>query len=608
MLINAQINNYKITKQVGSGAFGLVYHCVDLTTNKEFAVKAILKQQNLPKDMLQMNPNNANSKASNVKKSNVLQQQLYHFFKSYANKVFLPSINLDSLMNMPLEQLSSENNYYKEIILHLRSNHLSNVVKIFEILESSIAIFTVMEYFPMDLFTSIVDEQHFAHNPLLIKKVFIQLAGLLKKLADIDIYHCDIKPENILLDSNDNVKLCDFGLATDKLFLNMDTCVGSSYYMAPERVSGSGEIIRDCVLNCKVNDRLKVMMSLSNLNQYPTTAGDVWSLSIILMNLLTTRNPWLKATPTDATFSHFINNKKVLSKILDLSDDMLELLIGTEAMGENYKHNYNNLTDFANDPLAGVKLHGIMSLNPWERGDSEVLEYFISRVAKAEQFLRDSQDQNTNKTLKGGRLGICRKLEDYEIDEILERRSNFNNLPFSTQQQQQQEILEEEDPDNLMNFNGITNNNSNLNNPYFQQNKLSYENLMDQFYKNMSSKSGTNLLQHQQINTLVNTRENTMKTLSSTGSTVSQSNNLFDNQQTNYLNFKSGFEQISEQNNNNSNSNNNNGHDFSFFDLGLENEAFEASKLNDNINFFLNKFKSDDFDSNMDMLMEDSTM
>ncbi|OBA27166.1 kinase-like protein, partial [Hanseniaspora valbyensis NRRL Y-1626] len=309
MLINAQINNYKITKQVGSGAFGLVYHCVDLTTNKEFAVKAILKQQTLPKDMLQMNPNNANSKASNVKKSNVLQQQLYHFFKSYANKVFLPSINLDSLMNMPLEQLSSENNYYKEIILHLRSNHLSNVVKIFEILESSIAIFTVMEYFPMDLFTSIVDEQHFAHNPLLIKKAFIQLAGLLKKLADIDIYHCDIKPENILLDSNDNVKLCDFGLATDKLFLNMDTCVGSSYYMAPERVSGS------------------VMMSLSNLNQYPTTAGDVWSLSIILMNLLTTRNPWLKATPSDATFSHFINNKKVLSKILDLSDDMLELLI-----------------------------------------------------------------------------------------------------------------------------------------------------------------------------------------------------------------------------------------------------------------------------------------
>ncbi|OBA27165.1 hypothetical protein HANVADRAFT_52473 [Hanseniaspora valbyensis NRRL Y-1626] len=156
-----------------------------------------------------------------------------------------------------------------------------------------------------------------------------------------------------------------------------------------------------------------------------------------------------------------------------------------------------------------------------------------------------------------------------------------------------------------MNFNGITNNNNNnLNNPYFQQNKLSYENLMDQFYKNMSSKSGNNLLQHQQINTLVNTRENTMKTLSSTGSTVSQSNNLFDNQQTNYLNFKSGFEQISEQNN----TNNNNGHDFSFFDLGLENEAFEASKLNDNINFFLNKFKSDDFDSNMDMLMEDSTM
>lgn len=575
MLINAQINNYKITKQVGSGAFGLVYHCVDLTSNKEFAVKAILKQQNLPKDMMASNNSGTNGGNKNFKKSNVLQQQLYHFFKSYAYKVFLPSINLDSLMNMPLEQLSRENSYYKEIILHLRSNHLPNVVRIFEILESSIAVFTVMEYFPMDLFTSIVDEQHFAHNPLLVKKVFVQLAGLIKKLADLDIYHCDIKPENILLDSYDNVKLCDFGLATDKLFLNMDTCVGSSYYMAPERVSGASELVRDNVMNCKVNDRLKVMMSMCNMNQYPTVAGDVWSLSIILMNLLTTRNPWLKATPTDSTFSHFVNNKKVLSKILDLSDNMLELLIGTQAMGENCKNNYNNLTDFDNDPLAGVKLHGIMSLNPWERGDPEVLEYFILRIAKAEQFLRDSHEQN-NKIVKGGRLGLCRPLEIFEIDEILERR----------------ELTNETEPE-------VPQSTEDLSDAYFQNSKSSYDNLIGQFYKNSSSKSGNNILQQQQSNSLANTRDNTMKTLSSTGSTLSQSNNLFDNQQANCLNFNGFFDQNSSSNNINN--------DFSFFDLGLEKEALETTKLNENISVFLNKLKDSGI-KDFDMTMEDSIM
>lgn len=565
MIINAQINNYKITKQVGSGAFGLVYHCVDLTTQREFAVKAILKQQNVPKDLLHGNADN-----KNIKKSNLLQQQLYHFFKSYAYKVFLPSINLDSLKNMPLQQLTNENSYYKEIILHLRSNHLSNVVKIFEILESSIAIFTVMEYFPMDLFTSIVDKQHFIHNPLLIKKVFIQLAGVIKKMADLDIYHCDIKPENILLDSNDNIKLCDFGLATDKVFLNMDTCVGSSYYMAPERVSGSSELIRDHVLNCRINDRLRVMMSISNMNQYPTVAGDVWSLSIILMNLLTTRNPWLKATPTDGTFSHFVNNKKVLSKILDLSDDMLELLIGTEGMGQNYTKNHNNLTDFLNDPLSGVKLHGIMSLNPWERGDPEVLEYLVNRIAKAEQFLKDTQENNKT-VLKGGSLGVCRALGDYEVDEILERRQLTAIVSGPTCSNE-------------------------LANGYFQQSKMSHDNLSDIFYKNLASRSGSNLLQNNQIQTLVNSRENTMKTLSSSSSTLSQMNNLFDNQQTSYLNFNGIFDQNNAANVNN---------DFSFFDLGLEKEAFETSNLKENIACFLNKFSAND---SIEMLMEDSVV
>ena len=73
MIVNAQINNYKILKQIGSGAFGLVYLCQDLNDpSKQYACKAILKQQSSTK----------NVEDPNIKKSNILQTQLYHYFKS----------------------------------------------------------------------------------------------------------------------------------------------------------------------------------------------------------------------------------------------------------------------------------------------------------------------------------------------------------------------------------------------------------------------------------------------------------------------------------------------------------------------------------------------
>lgn len=289
------------------------------------------------------------------------------------------------------------------------------------------------------------------------------------------------------------------------------------------------------------------------------------------MNLLTTRNPWLKAIPTDNTFSHFIKNKKVLSKILDLSDDMLELLIGTENMGEAYiakNKSYNHLQDFESDPLAGVKLHGIMTLNPWERGDTEVLSYFIERVAKSEQFLRDSVDPATNKTIKGGRLGLVRPLEDFEIDDILHKRKQ----------------------------------------PQFFQDmnkEVSFEFLMNHFSRNSSFgnlNNKANTLQSQQVtNTVVNTRENTMRTLSSTGSTLPRVNTLFDFPNSNYLNFND--ENVDRHNDQGS-----------FFELGLENEAYKSEftpnkSLNVNIQSFLNKMHSySNFmeENDVDMGMKDS--
>lgn len=59
--------------------------------------------------------------------------------------------------------------------------------------------------------------------------------------------HRDIKPSNILVNSRGNIKLCDFGVATETVNSIADTFVGTSTYMAPERIQGGAYTVRSDV-------------------------------------------------------------------------------------------------------------------------------------------------------------------------------------------------------------------------------------------------------------------------------------------------------------------------------------------------------------------------
>lgn len=312
MLVTCKINNYQLEKQLGSGAYGLVFYAVDLKTGHKYAIKAVLNQNNAGV--------NWSDPSSNVKQSTLLQTQLYYYFKSFQNKLYLPSIDLETIKNLNKEQLCSMP-HYKEVSLQLKVHSHQNVVSIHEVLKSPIAIFIVMDYYSRDLFTTIVEDQYFVNDGILIKKVFLQICSAIHYCHEQGIFHCDIKPENILLDEDDNIYLCDFGLSTTSSEELVNVCIGSSYYMAPEKIS------------CPYN----ISYDQTNLKA-PTSASDIWSLGIILINLVCIRNPWLKAHQTqDNTFHQFTKYPIILKKILPISTDLYYILLG------------------------------IFQLNPWER-------------------------------------------------------------------------------------------------------------------------------------------------------------------------------------------------------------------------------------------------
>ncbi len=124
---------------------------------------------------------------------------------------------------------------------------------------------------------------------------------------DGSVYHLNLKPENILVDKNQNIKLTDFGIAFHEKLHHMTTegaLLGTPLYMSPEQI-----------------------------NNLPLTpASDVFSLGIIFYQMITGKHPF-EAPRIGEIFSRIltkkIENLKDLETeypqwFLDLINDMLE--------------------------------------------------------------------------------------------------------------------------------------------------------------------------------------------------------------------------------------------------------------------------------------------
>ena len=163
-------------------------------------------------------------------------------------------------------------------------------------------LFLVMEYVPgTDL--KMLIKQRGRFSPEEAVPLLIQACAGIGYAHRAGLVHCDVKPQNMLVTPDMRLKVADFGIARALASIHpeeqSDVVWGSPQYFAPEQASGAA----------------------------PSPASDVYSLGVIMYEMLTGSLPFQATTATDLARLHIEEDPPLLSEMVPEISPTLEQIL-----------------------------------------------------------------------------------------------------------------------------------------------------------------------------------------------------------------------------------------------------------------------------------------
>ncbi len=248
-----------------------------------------------------------------------------------------------------------------------------NIVNMYDVGQDGDMRYIVMEYVKGRTLKDLI-RQSGQIKPQRAVQMTLRILAAVDHAHTSHIVHRDIKPQNILVDAEGNIKVADFGIAratngsTMATLTDGDSVLGSVHYFSPEQASG----------------------------QTADEKSDLYSVGIVLYEMLTGRVPFDGDTPVAVALKHVQEPPKSARLFApEVSRGLDEVVM--KSLEKDGDKRYLTAADFANDLKRAIR-------SP--KGG------FVGELSQAEQQLRRAERrEKRRKTLRLVRnyviVGLC---------------------------------------------------------------------------------------------------------------------------------------------------------------------------------------------------------